>query len=307
MSTVVIGAVFMDVKGFSNDRYLPTGTNIGRVTMTHGGVCRNVCEDFANQGLDTSFVSMTDRSSMGREIRDHLAELGVDLRHLLFSEGGMGIWLAVLDEHGELMGSISQQPDFSELENYIRRCGEEIIAEADCVVLEIDMNAGIARMVLEMAARHDKPVYAIVGNMCVILKHPEFLHHVRCFICNEIEAGRLFGVDLRASNPEEMLVLLPGRAKQAGIRSMVVTMGPEGAVFFDGDTGDIGHCPAVPTKMVDSTGAGDAFFAGTVMALNRGLSLRGAVQTGARLAAETIACDVASCPQVPDLFKNTVE
>ena len=123
MSTVIIGAIFMDVKGFSNEHYVPTGTNIGRVYMMHGGVCRNVCEDFANQGVSASFVSMTDRSAMGRDIRERLSALGVDLRHMLYADGGMGIWLAVLDERGELVGSISQQPDFTALENHLRDHG----------------------------------------------------------------------------------------------------------------------------------------------------------------------------------------
>ena len=302
MSTVIIGAIFMDVKGFSNEHYVPTGTNIGRVYMMHGGVCRNVCEDFANQGVGASFVSMTDRSAMGRDIRERLSALGVDLRHMLYADGGMGIWLAVLDEHGELVGSISQQPDFTALENHLRDHGTEIISAADCVVLEIDMNERIARTVLTIAERLDKPVYAIVGNMGVILAHPEFLRQVRCFICNEIEAGRLFSADLTAVSPEEMLALLPGRAQAAGVRSMAVTLGSAGAVFFDGETGDSGHCPALPAEMVDSTGAGDAFFAGAVMALSRGFSLRRAVQVGTRLAARTIACGESSCPKVEGLF-----
>lgn len=302
MSTVVIGSTFMDIKGFSNDHYVPTGTNIGKVYMMHGGVCRNVCEDFANQGMETSFVSMTDFSPFSRELRDHLSARGVDLRHVLFAENGTGIWLAVLDEHGELAGSISHQPDFSSLEKYIREFGESIITAADNIVLEIDMNAAIARTVLEMAEQHGKPVYAIVGNMGVIMQHPVFLHYVRCFICNEIEAGRLFAADLSKTTPEEMRALLPDRARQAGIRSMVVTMGPEGAVYFDGETGETGHCPADPAEMVDSTGAGDAFFSGTVMALSKGFSLKQAIRVGSRLAARTIACDVSSCPRIDGLF-----
>lgn len=302
MATVVIGATFMDIKGFSSVPYMPTGTNIGAVQMTHGGVSRNVCEDFARQGVPTSFVSMTDRSANGREIRDRLASLGVDLTHTLFADNGMGLWLAILDQNGELVGSVSQQPNFTVLENYIREHGEEIISSVDSVVLEIDMNAAIAKAVLDVAERQGKPVYCIVGNMGVILEHPEYLRQVSCFICNEIEAGRLFGADLTSHTPDEMLVLLPGQAQAHGVRSMVVTMGPDGAVFHDGATGDCGHCPAVPARMVDSTGAGDAFFAGTIMALSRGFALRRAVRVGSRLAACTIGCDESSCDCVSNLF-----
>ena len=48
MSIAVIGAVFVDIKGFPFDHYLPTGRNAGRVEYIHGGVARNVVEDIAN-------------------------------------------------------------------------------------------------------------------------------------------------------------------------------------------------------------------------------------------------------------------
>ena len=48
MSIVVIGATFVDIKGFPMDNYIPTGRNVGRVEYLHGGVARNVVEDIAN-------------------------------------------------------------------------------------------------------------------------------------------------------------------------------------------------------------------------------------------------------------------
>ena len=45
---VVIGATFVDIKGFPHDLYLPTGRNVGHIEYIHGGVARNVAEDIAN-------------------------------------------------------------------------------------------------------------------------------------------------------------------------------------------------------------------------------------------------------------------
>ena len=42
MAIVVVGAVFVDVKGFPEDQYIPTGRNAGKVEIVHGGVGRNV-------------------------------------------------------------------------------------------------------------------------------------------------------------------------------------------------------------------------------------------------------------------------
>ena len=114
---LVIGAVFVDVKGFSREKYVPTGTNIGDVNIVHGGVCRNVAENFAKLSEPVRFVSMVEDTGMGREVLERLQGLGVNVDHVIRAENGMGMWLAILDERGNLAGSISRQPDFSALED----------------------------------------------------------------------------------------------------------------------------------------------------------------------------------------------
>ena len=58
MGIVVIGAVFVDIKGYPLSTYIPGGRNAGRVEQVHGGVCRNVAEDIANVELRPTFVSL---------------------------------------------------------------------------------------------------------------------------------------------------------------------------------------------------------------------------------------------------------
>ena len=54
---VVLGAVFVDIKGFPEDIYVPDGRNAGHVEYIHGGVSRNVVEDIANLELRPSLES----------------------------------------------------------------------------------------------------------------------------------------------------------------------------------------------------------------------------------------------------------
>ena len=293
---LVVGAVFVDVKGFAQDRYLPLERNVGEVQVTSGGVCRNVAENFVKLGVQAQFVSMVDDNAMGRDVREKLAALGVDVAHVIAADKGMGMWLAILDEGGNLAGSISRQPDFSALESYLDANGDAVMAGADGVVLEVDTSAAISQRVLSLAKQHGKPVYSIVGNMGVILQHPEYLHDVACFICNEMEAGRLFREDLTQLEPDAMLETLKRGSAVAGIRAMVITMGAKGAVYVDNVTGEFGYCPPLDVDVVDTTGAGDAFFSAAVAALMGGAPLSQAVQAGTRLAAETLRV-VGSCAE----------
>lgn len=303
MDMVVVGVVFLDIKGFPFFKYDAVGTNLGNVLMTHGGVARNVAENMANLGAEVEFVTMLDDDSLGREARLRLRGAGVKLTHAVSTpDKGMGMWLAVFNEKGDLAGSVSHMPDASPIERLFDEKGEEIIRSCRGVALEIDLSEKVSERVFELAERFDKPVYAIVANMSVILRRPDFMARTACVILNEIEAGRLFGREIRALSPEETLEAVSEAASVMGIRSIVVTMGARGAVYLDAENGLRGVCPAVPCRVVDTTGAGDAFFSAVVESLARGMRLDDAVTCGARLASMTVSTSESTCPHVDEHF-----
>ena len=57
---LVLGAVFVDIKGFPEGAYIPDGRNAGKVKYVHGGVSRNVVEDIANIELRPTFLGIVD-------------------------------------------------------------------------------------------------------------------------------------------------------------------------------------------------------------------------------------------------------
>ena len=307
-NTAVIGVTFVDVKGFPRAKYDPVGRNLGMVKIVHGGVSRNVVENFANVGMPVSFVSMLEDTAIGRDVARRLENVGADLKYTVMTDhDGIGMWLVILDENGDLAGSISSMPDVSVLEKLVDEQGEQIIAACENVVLEIDLNEHIAERVFELAKKYNKKTYAIVGNLSVILPHLEYLQRTDCFICNEVECGKIFGANVEQFTPQEMLEFLVPAADKLAIPSIVVTMGAQGSVYYDAVGGEKGICPPVPVRLVDSCGAGDAFFSGTVMALTRGMKLSEAVKYGARLASMTISTDEAACPICHDFFNEQLK
>ena len=296
--TAVIGVVFVDVKGFPHGKYIPTGRNIGDVKIVHGGVSRNVAQNLANVGNDVTFVTMFEPDALGSGVRANLAANGVDLTYAIEAPAGMGIWLAVMNENGDLAGSISRQPDSSRLDALFQERGDEIMQNCDDVVLEIDMRASIADRVFELAEKHRRDIYVIVGNMGVILKRQALLSRARLIVMNEIEAGLLFGCTLDPADPERVLEVTRIEAKKRDLKQIVVTLGVHGSIYFDSRNGDAGFVPAEPTRLVDSTGAGDAFFSGTVDGLIHGMNLRDACARGAHLASLTIQTEENTCPRI---------
>ena len=52
--------------------YIPDGRNAGYIEYIHGGVARNVVEDIANLGLNSTFVGIVDNTALGKDVKQHL-------------------------------------------------------------------------------------------------------------------------------------------------------------------------------------------------------------------------------------------
>ena len=297
MNILVLGVAFSDIKGFPTAKYDPVGTNKGTVTITHGGVARNVAEDMAVLGAHVSFPLMTDDTPLGKDIRQGLESAGIDLSDAVqVEQSGAGLWLAVFNEHGELAGSVSQMPDVKPLEKLLDEKGDRLFSACDAVVVEFDTSEYIARRTCELSQKHKKPLYVIVGNMSVILACPELMACTRAAIMNEIEAGKLFGRQLIGLGDEEILECVREAGQKLGLRSAIVTRGPRGCAWTDFENGLSGCMTPVECKVIDSTGAGDAFFSAAVMALTLGDSIPAACEKGTLLAGRVVQTDQSACP-----------
>ena len=296
MGIVVIGAVFVDVKGYPEANFIPTGRNAGRVEHVHGGVGRNVAEDIANCELRPTLVSLVDESGDGADVIRKLKNHKVNTDYIWKTRDGMGTWLAIFDNDGDVAASISKRPNLLPIADILDQHGDAIFAGADSIICEIDIDKEIVKRVFKLARKHGKKVFSVVGNMSIALERRDFMKSIDCFVCNIQEAGLLFFDDYSQKTPEEMVEILSEKVIAAQIPSMIVTMGGGGAVYADLN-GEKGWCPARKVEVKDTTGAGDSFCAGVAIGLTYGKTLREACEIGAMLAASVIVTTESVCPR----------
>ena len=274
MGIVVLGAVFVDIKGYPSDVYIPGGRNAGRVEQMHGGVSRNIVEDIANVELQPTFIGLVDDTGAGADVVRKLKAHKVNTDYIRVTKDGMGTWLAIFDNGGDVVAAISKRPDLRPILSILEEQGDEIISRADSIAFEIDMDKEIVKKVFALAEKYHKPVYAVVSNMSIAVERRDFFRSTHCFVCNQQEAGILFSEDYDDKTPEEMQRLLAARIRSAQIPRMVVKV-----------------------DVKDTTGAGDAFFAGVTIGLTYGKTMAEACEIGTRLAASVICTSENVCPR----------
>jgi len=289
MNITVIGTVYVDIKGFplNGADFVPSGRNAGDCRYFHGGVGRNIAEDVAALGEDVTFISLIDKSGIASDVVARLKARGISTDYVRTTEDGMGTWLAIFDPAGEVCANISKRPNLLPICDILTDDGDDIFSCTDGVLLEMDIDEEILAACFHLAEKHDVPVYGVISNITLAKERLNYIQKTSCFICNQQEAGVFFDANTEGLSPAEMLALLQKKKAERGVSTMVVTMDEHGSVYADA-SGNAGHCPAKQVNVINTTGAGDAFFAGCSTGLIRGEALAAACELGRDIATEVI-------------------
>jgi len=287
---VVIGTSFVDIKGYPLMEFVYDGRTAGDIVYVEGGVGRNIAEDLVHMGAEPRFISLVDESGTAMSMVEHLKEEGVDVRGVKSVPDGMGMWMAIFDNRGDVYSSISKRPNLLPMVDVMNEIGDELFKDADGMLIEIDMDEPVVAKAFELADKYGVDAYAVISNISIARERTKYIQKAKCFICNAQEAGILFDVDTSknvVTTREDMLMILKVYMKKLGVKSMVVTMDERGAVYASED-GEEGGLPAIDVKVVDTTGAGDSFFAAYAFKDIAGEKMQAACEYATKIATEVI-------------------
>ena len=88
-------------------------------------------EDIATVELRPIYLGIVDDSPLGADVLRKLQNHKVNTDYVRIMPDGLGTWLAVFDNHGDVAGSISKRPDMSPLLDVLQERGEEIFSQAN--------------------------------------------------------------------------------------------------------------------------------------------------------------------------------
>ena len=105
---VGVGAANLDLNGASCAPIHLRDSNPGHISLSAGGVTRNVCENLARLGADVKLLSCVGDDVFGSYIRRSCVEAGIDIRYLHEAKGAhSSIYLSILDADGDMLVGMS--------------------------------------------------------------------------------------------------------------------------------------------------------------------------------------------------------
>lgn len=292
---LVFGMSICDIFGFTHQSYRPYDSNPGKVKMSYGGVCRNIAENMARVGINTKFISILGDDERGRGLQEHAKKMNFDMEDsLIIKDASTPTYIAVLDEHGEMVSAVVDISIANLFTEEFVDSKSELIKNAEYVILDAD-NPQITEYIVKNFSEYTNIILdPVSAARAVKVKH--LLPHVHTIKPNRYEAEVLCGFELCN---EEAVREAGHYFKGLGVEKVFISLDSEGIYYYDGV--NEGIIKAREAKVVNVTGAGDAFVAGLGYGYMHSKSTKDIVKFANTMSLLTIAHEETIDPTICEL------
>lgn len=251
----VVGGVNVDIQGFPKDKLIYKDSNIGNVNISLGGVGRNIAENLVKLGVCTRLISIIGDDIYGEKILDEADKIGLDMRDSIILKGeNTSIYLSILDELGDMVLAISSMDIYDSMSiDFIKEKKDIIESSKICIV-----DTNIPKDVIEYMVTDFKGVDFFLDTVSTAKtkKVKDIIGYFHTIKPNKLEVEILTGIKIE---DQEDLLKAAHYLHNRGVKRVFITLGKDGVFYSDGVL--VGHIESPDIRVINATGAGDAFVA----------------------------------------------
>lgn len=279
---VVVGGVNMDIGGFSFSSLVGKDSNPGTISMSLGGVGRNIAHNLSLMGTDVRLLTAYGDDVYGQKIAASCSELGIDASHALRVSGATtSTYLYIADDKGDMAMALSDMEVCKKITPAYLASNLSLLQNAQVVIADTNIPQ---ESLIYLAENCTAPLFCDPVSTAKAEKLRPILSKIHTLKPNRLEAELLSGIPISGKPDAE-------RAARAlldmGVGRVFLSMGEHGV--FAATARESAWLSNPPAKMVNTTGCGDAFMAALVWAHLKNYDLRRTALSG--LAAAAIAME----------------
>ena len=278
----VVGGVNVDIGGRSFAPLVAADSNPGSVSISLGGVGRNIAHNMALMGLEVRMLTAFGDDLNGQRVAASCSELGIDLSCALrVSDAATSTYLYLTDPEGEMALAVSDMEVCKKITPAYLAANLGVLNNAQAVVADTNIPEESLQYLAENVT---VPLFVDTVSTTKAEKIRPILHKIHTLKPNRLEAELLSGVNIRTNAD---VARAADKLTEMGIHRMFISMGADGVYAAMGD--ERVQLPNIPGHMINTTGCGDAFMAALVWAYMQGSDLENTARAG--LAAGSIAME----------------
>lgn len=278
----VVGGVNVDIGGCSFAPLVDADSNPGKVSVSLGGVGRNIAHNMSLLGLDVKMLTAMGEDVYGSRIVDSCRSLGIDIGHALrLSDCATSTYLYIADQTGEMALALSDMAVCDRITPAYLASNQQVLQNARVIVADTNIPA---QTLVYLAEYCTAPIFCDPVSTIKAEKLQPILNRIHTLKPNRLEAELLSGVPIRQKQDAEKAAKA---LLEKGVQRVFLSMGAEGVFAATADQQL--WLPNIPGQMVSTTGCGDAFMAALVWAWMQDMDLEQTAAAG--LAAASIAME----------------
>ncbi len=263
--TYVIGGANVDIVGVPNQPLRQADSNPGKISISFGGVGRNIAENLAYLKDEVHLVSIFGEDALGRLCFDFCKRIGINMEDSFFSKTtSTSTYMAVMDHRRDMHLAISDMEILQEMD--LKRLALTVskINPDDLCVIDTNLNHESIRFLCENIRC---PLILDPISTVKAEKVKEMLGYFTVIKPNRYEAEVLCGFSLQ--NDMDMKRAINYFLAE-GVKEVIISLGEEGIVAGDGN--QIVKMRMTPVSVVNATGGGDSFVGAYVHAMHKQMS-----------------------------------
>lgn len=281
----VVGAVNMDISGTAFEPLIMGDSNPGWVSLSLGGVGRNMADNLSRMGAAVRFVTVMGEDVYGFQAQKSCLELKIDLSLSLIVPGeATSTYLCINGPDGDLCIAVSGMDICRHISPPFLMERMEEINRSKVVVLDANLSG---EAIACLGENCKTPIFADPVSVKKAARLKEHLRNIYCVKPNRPEAEVLSGIAIR-DNGDLQKAAEAMRAK--GVKLVFISLGGEGVYYDDGT--ERGILPCFPGRIENTTGCGDAFMAAASYGFSLGKDTKVMAQMG--LAASSLCAEAKS-------------
>lgn len=292
---VVVGGVNMDISANLTAPFVHADSIPGHVELGAGGVARNIAHNLVLMGHEVKFVSLFGGDRFGQMCRKQCGEVGLDLRlSRNVKDARNGVYLCVNNREGDMVVAVADTEIIDRLTPAFLEARLRHLNKAEAVVADTNLPEASLRYLIEHC---EAPLCIDTVSTAKAAKVVAALRQV---------AGKTLHT-LKLNSKEAFAITPAGTVEEAakwlhrqGVEHVYITLG-SGGVYCSSAAGVRAQYPSTATRVVNTTGAGDAFLAGVVHGMVSGAAFPLTAHYGLEASRLTLLTPGAVSPAVGDL------
>lgn len=260
-SVYCIGAMNVDRKYHLLDEMVAQTSNPATSDVSVGGVVRNVAENLGRVQQDVSLISLGGYDQDFYFIKNE-TEAFVNMQHVTQKNGmATGAYNAILDLQGEMQFAVADMQIYDEMNVEWIASYQNILSKARLIIIDLNLPFETVDYLLTLARQYQVEIFIIPVSGPKMKHLPQDLQGVSWIIVNQDESEAFFDIEVNNNKDFEDLI---DCWLEVGVQNVIVTRGNKGSIYGNQIGERHTFTPPQVEKVIDVTGAGDAYAAGVI-------------------------------------------